>query len=157
MANARLQVQALEAGGGQHDGVVPALVELAKPGVQVAAQGLDVQVGPQGLEQHQPAQAGRADHGALRQFGQRCKIIGHKGVARVFARQDAGQREAFGQVHRHVLERMHRQVGPAFAQRDFKLLDEQALAADLAERAVQNLVAQGGHAQQLDLPAQTRL
>ncbi len=34
-----------QAGGGQHDGVVLALVELAQAGVEVAAQGLDQQVG----------------------------------------------------------------------------------------------------------------
>ncbi len=52
---------------------------------------------------------------------------------------------------------MHRNVGPAFAERHFKLLDKQALAADLAQRAVQNLVALRGHAEQFDLPAQTAL
>jgi hypothetical protein len=40
--------QALEAGGGQHDGVVLAFVELAQAGVEVAAQRLDLQVGAQG-------------------------------------------------------------------------------------------------------------
>jgi hypothetical protein len=49
---------------------------------------------------------------------------------------------------------MHRQVGPAVQQGRFQLFHEQALAADLAERAVENLVAQRGHAQQFDLPAQ---
>jgi hypothetical protein len=43
---------------------------------------------------------------------------------------------------------MHGQVGAALFQRHFQLLDEQALAAHLAERPVQDLVALGGHAQQ---------
>ena len=51
----------------------------------------------------------------------------------------------------HVLERVHGQVGPALFERDFELLDKQALAAHLAQGAVQNLVALGGHAQQGDL------
>ena len=68
----------------------------------------------------------------------------------ILALQHAGQREAFGQVHRHVLERMHRDVGAPFFEREFEFLDEQALAADLAERAVEDLVAAGGHAEQCD-------
>jgi hypothetical protein len=45
---------------------------------------------------------------------------------------------------------VHRDVGPAFFQRGFEFLDEQALAAHLAERAVEDLVALGRHAQQGD-------
>ncbi len=61
--------QALQAGGGQHDGVVLALVELAQAGVEVAAQRLDAQVGAQCAQLHHAAQAGGADDGALRQLG----------------------------------------------------------------------------------------
>ena len=52
---------------------------------------------------------------------------------------------------------MNGQVGAAIGQRGFEFLDEQPLAADLAQCAVQNLVAQRRHAQQFDLPTQTRL
>jgi hypothetical protein len=45
------------------------------------------------------------------------------------------------------------EVGAAFFQRHFEFLDEQALAAHLGQRAVQDLVALGGHAQQLHLVA----
>ena len=48
---------------------------------------------------------------------------------------------------------MHGEVGAAFFQREFQFLDEQALAADLAQRAVEDLVAAGGHAQQRYLVA----
>ena len=44
---------------------------------------------------------------------------------------------------------MHGQIGAAFFEREFQFLHEQALAADLGERAVQNLVTLGGHAQQI--------
>jgi hypothetical protein len=71
-------------------------------------------------------------------------------VARVFALQHAGQREAFGQVHRHVLQRMDGDVGAPFFERQFEFFHEEALAAHLAERAVQDLVAGGRHAQQAD-------
>ena len=52
---------------------------------------------------------------------------------------------------------MHRQVGAALFQRGFQLLDEQALAADLGQRAVEDLVAARGHAQQFDLQAEALL
>ena len=44
---------------------------------------------------------------------------------------------------------MHRNVGPAFHERGFQLFDKQAFAADFGQRAVQNLVTQCGHAEQL--------
>src|SRR5256885_7953942 len=37
------------------------------------------------------------------------------------------QHKAFGQLHGHVLERVHGDVGASFFQRHFQLLDEQAL------------------------------
>ena len=49
---------------------------------------------------------------------------------------------------------MHRDVGMALLQRHFEFLDKQAFATDLGQAAVQNLVALGGHAQQLDCAAQ---
>ena len=48
---------------------------------------------------------------------------------------------------------MHSQIGAAVFQRNFKLFHKQALATDLAQSAVQNLVTQSGHAQQADLMA----
>ena len=42
------------------------------------------------------------------------------------------------------------QLGAALLQRDLQLLDEKPLAADLGQRAVEDLVAAGGHAQQRD-------
>jgi hypothetical protein len=54
-------------------------------------------------------------------------------VARVFALQHGGQRKAFRQLHRHILERMHGQVGAAFGHRHFQFLHEQALAAHFGQ------------------------
>jgi mono/diheme cytochrome c family protein len=45
---------------------------------------------------------------------------------------------------------MHGEVGRAVEQGRLELLDEQALAADLGQRTVEDLVAARGHAQQLD-------
>ena len=44
---------------------------------------------------------------------------------------------------------MHREVGFAILHGNLKLLHEEALAAHLGERAVENLVAAGRHAEEL--------
>ncbi len=46
---------------------------------------------------------------------------------------------------------MHGNVGSAFEQGRFKFLDEQALAAHLGQRTVENFVAACGHAEQINL------
>ncbi len=148
-----MQPQALEARGGQHNGFVLAFVELAQPGVEVAAQRFDAQVGAQRLQQHGAAQARCAHHRALGQVVQAGVARRDKGVARILAFHHAGEQHAFGQFHRNVLERVHGDVGAAVFQRSFELFHEKALAAHLGERAVKNLVAQRGHAQQADLVA----
>ena len=45
---------------------------------------------------------------------------------------------------------MHRELRAAFLERGLQLLHEQALAADLGQGAVEDLVAPGGHAEQVD-------
>src|SRR5690606_23208719 len=72
-------------------------------------------------------------------------------VGMVGTGQDRRQREARVQLHRHVLERVHGAVGFAALHRHFQLLEEQTLAADGGQRAVQDLVAAGAHRHQLDL------
>mmetsp|Transcript_15050 Transcript_15050/g.35640 ORF Transcript_15050/g.35640 Transcript_15050/m.35640 type:complete len:285 (-) Transcript_15050:548-1402(-) len=153
-AHALPQAQALETGSGQHDGVVAALIELAQPGIEVAAQRLDAQVRPQVQQLRHAAQAGAADDGALGKLGERRIVVRDEGVARVFALQHGGEHEALRQLHRHVLQRVHRELGAPFGQGGLELLDEQALAADLGERAVENLVAARRHAQQRGRQAQ---
>ena len=76
-----------------------------------------------------------------------CSVT-HEGIARVFALQHLSKLEAFGQVDRHILERMHRELRAPFFERGLELLDEQAFAADLRERSVEDLVTARGHAQQ---------
>ena len=46
---------------------------------------------------------------------------------------------------------MHRQIGTAFFQGHFEFFDKQALAAHFAQRTVEDLVALGGHAQDVHL------
>jgi hypothetical protein len=80
----------------------------------------------------------------------RLVLVGDEGVEGHFALGDGDQRELGREGHRHVLHRMHGDVGGAVEERGFELLDEQALAAHLGQRPVEDLVAAGGHAQQLD-------
>ena len=77
-------------------------------------------------------------------------MIGDECIARIFALADAGQHEPVGQVHRHILERMHGDIGAAIFQCSFQFFDEQALAADLGQSDIEDLVALRGHAQYAD-------
>ena len=86
-------------------------------------------------------QAGGADHRAGRQGGEIFMARRDERIARVLAREDRGEREARRQLGRHVLHRVHRDVGAALGQRRLQLLDEQALAALLGERHVEQFVA----------------
>ena len=122
----------------------------AQPGVEVAAQGFNLQVRAQRTQQHHTAQAGGANHRTVGQRGEVGIAHRHQRVTRVFAQHDAGEAKALGQFHRHVFERVHGEVGPAFVERGFELLDKQAFAADFAQGPVQDLVALGGHAEQFN-------
>ncbi len=148
--DARLQAEARQAGVGQQDGVVLAFVELAQARADIAAQLAQLQVRPQQSHLGLAAQAGAADHGARRQGGQLVVTVGDQRVARVFAAQESRQAQARRQPGRHVLHRMHGDVGTPFQHRRFQFLDEQALAADRGEAAVEQLVAGGGHRHQFD-------
>ena len=62
-------------------------------------------------------------------------------VARVFARQEGGKIEMLGQGDRHVLQRVDGDVDLAQLLRAIELLGEQALAAGILQRLVEDLVA----------------
>jgi hypothetical protein len=137
--------------------VVLAFVELAQSGVEIAAQRLDQQVGAQRAKLHHTTQARGAHARALRQIGERGEIVGHERIAGVFPLHDRCELEARGQIHGHVLERVHRELCAAFFEGGFKLFHEQTLAADLGQRAVKNLVASRGHAEQFNMKAEAAL
>ena len=59
--------QALQSGRGENDGVVFALFEFAQARIDVAAQGMNIEIGTDRLELRLAAQAGRAHARALRQ------------------------------------------------------------------------------------------
>src|SRR6185437_16713605 len=72
-----------------------------------------------------------------------------EGIVRILAPAEGRERELRRDHHRHVLERMHRDVGAAFVERDLELLHEEPLAADLSERPVEDAIAPGRHAHRL--------
>jgi hypothetical protein len=137
--------EALQSGAGQQDRVEFAFVEPAQARVDVAAQQLEAQVGPCLPQLGLSARAGGADPSALRQVGETPEAARDERIERVGARQHRDDGEARWQFARHVLHRVHRKVGAAFLHRDFEFLDEQALAADLGQRAIEHAVALRAH------------
>ena len=113
-----------------------------------------------------PADRGGADQRAQRQAGERVggidRCIGRaqaedQRVARVLARQRAGQHDAGRQRGLQVLQAVHREVDAAVGQRLVDLLGEQALAADVGQAAVLHRVAGGADRMLLRTPGQTGL
>lgn len=146
-ADPRFEAEALQAGGRQDDRRVIAAIELRQARVEAGAQRQHVQVRVARAQHRLAAQARRADHGAGRQRVERRVVVRHERIARVLALHDRGKREAFRQRHRHVLQRMHGEIGSAVGQRGLQFLHEQALAADLRQRAIENLVAARRHSE----------
>ena len=85
-----------------------------------------------------------------RQVGEAGDALRDERVARIGPRQRGGDAEAGRQLARHVLHRVHGDVGAAFLHRDLEFLDEQTLAADLGERAVLHPVALRAHRHEFD-------
>ena len=92
-----LEAEAHQAGACQDDGVALAGVDLAQPGVDVAPQRDDLEVGPPGLEGNLAAQAGGTHPRPFRQGVERPVPGGDQDVARVLATGDAGDEQPLGQ------------------------------------------------------------
>ena len=88
--------QALQARGGKDDGVVFALFQFAQAGVDIAAQGMNVEVGADGFQLCLAAQAGSPDARLLRQVFDLCVLARTEGVARVLPLGDGGDFESCG-------------------------------------------------------------
>lgn len=152
-ADALLQPQALQAGHRQNNCVVVAVVQLGQASADVAAQVAHDQIRAAFAQLALAAQAGGADHAALRQLIERGETIGNKSVARIFAFANGGQTEPGREIDRHVFHRVHGDVGAAFQQRQLEFFNKQALTADFRQRRIQNNVAARHHRHQLDLQA----
>ena len=138
------QAQAVEAGGGQQDGVSLAIGQLGQAGVDVAAQHDDLKVRPGGQALGGAAQGGGAEAGALGQVFQCLPLVADEGVAGVFALGDGGDGQAGRHLGRDVLHRVDGGVDAAVQQGFLDLLGEQRLAADFQQAAVLDAVAGGG-------------
>ena len=147
---ARIIAGALETGGGEDDGVVVAIVQFGKPGIDVAAQRFDTQVGAHHLELRLAAQARASDQGAVGQIGKLPATGRHERVGMVGAFKHRSDTEALRHVGGHILHRVHSDVCIALLHGDLEFLDEQALTADLLQAAIENLVTPCGQGHQLD-------
>ena len=119
--------------------------------VDVAAQAAYRELRIAAAELRLAPQAGSAYHGARGQIIQGVELVGNEGIARILALHDGPECETGGQFHRHVLGRVHGQVGAALGQRQLQFFHEQALAADLCERGIQDFVPARGQGEELDL------
>ena len=140
-ADALAQPKALEAGTGENDGIELAAIELGEARIDVTAQAHDLKLRVERTQLTGAAQAGGADARALRQGVERIELVRDKGIARILAFADHRDMQARRASDGHVLKGMHGDVRAAVEQRLLQLLDEQSLAADLGQRAVENLVA----------------
>ena len=82
--------------------------------------------------------------------GDALDVAGDQDIACIFARQEGGDHEACRLRRRHVLHAVHRGIDPTRQQRLLDLLDEQALAAGLGQRAVLDGIARGSDGDDLD-------
>ena len=133
--------QALQAGGGQQDGVVLPFIQLCagayrgcRAPIRSARSGRSLRSCAARRSELVPtfAPAGRSR-----------QLAADHGVARVFALRNGRQHQAFGQFGRQIFQAVDRQIGAAVEQRFLDLLGEQALVADLGQRHVGDLVAGG--------------
>ena len=146
----RQEAEPLEAGHGQNGGIDLAGLELAQPGLDIAAERHDGEIGPRAFEQSLAPQRGGADHGAVRQFTDAFGGAADEGVARVLARQECRQHQASRQHGRHVLRGMHGEIDGTGEQRLLDLLGEKAFAAGFRQRPVLDHVAAGADDFDLD-------
>ena len=105
--------QAGQSGAGQDDRVDLALADLADPGVDVAADALDLQAEAERLELAHPARGAGAEAAADRQLAQGQAVAGDHDVAGVLAQRHRGERDAVGGRGGQVLERVDGDVDRA--------------------------------------------
>ncbi len=152
--DARLETEAPEPRARQHDRVELSGVELAEPGLDVAAQRLDHRVLARGTHLRASPQARGADARFGRQRGERRGVdtpAHDQRVARVAPLADRLEPEPLGKLGRHVLHRVHRHVRAAVVESGLELLDEPALAADARQRRRLEAVAAGRDRHELHL------
>ncbi len=127
----------------QHDGVELALVHLTEPRVDVSADRNEAHVGARLAERHDAPQAARPHPRASGEGRKHTVPRRDEHVTRIAATRQAGEHEPWWEPGRHVLDRVHGEVGAPLEESLLNLLDEEPLAANLRERAVLNPVTRG--------------
>ena len=139
----------VEAAGGEHERVEPALARLAQPRVDVAAQRLDRD---RSARSASSCARRRTDAVPIRIPGSSAARA-DESVARIVALEVRADDEPCRVRRGHVLRRVDGDVDPAGEQRLLDLLHEHAALADLAERARAVAVAGGRDRHEDDLVA----
>ena len=141
----QVEVQPLHACMGQHDGVVLALPKLADARRNVAAKGLDREVGLPKLELPTTTHRRRAHHGASPHLQRRGEVdllrTNQQDVFNGSARRDGCDDQPCGWCCFEVLVAVHRKVYVAVEQGLFDLLREEPFAFHLVEADVLDAVA----------------
>src|SRR5581483_5059403 len=149
-ADALAEAEPIEAGAGEQDRIELAFVELAQTRADVAAQLGDLQIGTARAQLRLATQARGADTRAMRQRIDAVESCADERIARIGRFEERGEREPLRQMHRDVFHRMHCDVGAPLGHRLLQLLHEQALAAGLLQRRVEEAIAARGHRHELD-------
>ena len=126
------QAQALQAGGGQHDGIelLAGLAQFGEAGGHVAADGQDLEIGAEGEQLGAATQAARADARGRGQLGEGRAGAADQGIPVIAPPRHGGQGKVRGQVDRQVFQAVHGAVDFTAAQSFFQGFGEQAFAAD---------------------------
>ena len=125
------QAKPVEAGAGQDQGVGLTVVEPAQPGIHVAVEGMDSQVGPMSEQESRPARAVGADSGTRRQVVEPPREgvrPDNQGIARISPLEIGADLEMVVDIRRQVLGTVDGNVHPAMEQRHLDRRDEGALA-----------------------------
>ncbi len=140
-----LQSQPLETRRRQDNRVELAVLQLRESRIDIAAQRLDGQIRAHQPELRLAAQARAADPRTLRQRVQRRPGPADQRIRVVGPFENRCQAKAGGHLGRDILHGMDGDIRLARLHRNFEFLDEQALAADFLQAAIENLVAAGRH------------
>src|SRR5690606_371320 len=136
-----LQLEALQPGERQHRSVNIPRLELAKTGLDIATEDLNVEVRAQLQSQRLAAERRRSELGALWQIFQPLYRATDENIADVFALQIDRNLQSIGKNRRHVLGGVNRKVDAVVVKRFFQFLGEKALAASFRQGAVLYAVA----------------
>ena len=135
--------EAVQSGHGEQGCVDLAGFELPEPGLHIAANQHDVQIGAPHEKLGLAAQRGAADDRPSAELVDGARVPGDQRIARVFAGQLADDGQAVGQPGRHVLHGMDRHVDGAALEGGLDFLGEHPLAADFGQRSVAHPIAGG--------------